>query len=240
MALSASFNFTLNRNELIKRAMLLLGVISPNQTPTTTDYSDASQVLNLMLKAWQADGMQLWQVTQKSITPVASQAEYTLGPSGNVTVPGKPVAILEAYRRLTADTTDVPLTRQSRTEYWELNNKSATGVPVSYYWELKQSVGSNSLFIWPAPDATFAAANTIEVLYQAPFDDMDSSTDNLSFPQEWELAVVYGLAVILAPEYGVPLSERKALREEANIEKQRVLDWDQEHTSVYFSPEPRF
>lgn len=240
MALSNSFDFTLNRDELIKRALLLLGVISPNQTPTASDYSDASQVMNLMLKAWQADGMQLWQVTEKSITPVADQETYTLGPAGNVTLAAKPVEILEAYRRVTASESDVPLLRQSRTEYWALNNKSATGVPVNFYYEIKQSVGANDFTVWPAPDSTFAANNTIEILYQKPFDDMDSSTDNLSFPQEWELAVTYGLAVILAPEYGKPLSERKMLREEAKEEKQRVLDWDQEHTSVYFQPEPRF
>ena len=223
MALSASFDFTLNRDELIKRALLMLGAVSPSQTLSSTVLSDASQVLNLMLKAWQADGMQLWQ-----------------GPSGNVVLPGKPVEILEAYRRLTSTENDVPLIRQSRTDYWALNNKSASGVPVNFYFEIKQDVGANDFTVWPAPDTTFAANNTIEILYQKPFDDLDSGTDNLAFPQEWELAVVYGLAVILAPEYGLALSERKMLREEAKEEKQRVLDWDQEHTSVFFQPEPRF
>jgi hypothetical protein len=240
MALSASFDFTLNRDELIKRSLLMIGAVSPSQTIKTAVLTDAGQVLNLMLKAWQADGMQLWQVTGKSITPVEDQQEYTIGPSGTIVTPGKPVEILEAYRRVTADTSDVALIRQSRTQYWELNDKAATGVPVNYYWEIQSPVTSNSLFIWPTSDATFAANNTIEILYQAPFDDMDSGTDNLSFPQEWELAVVYGLAVILAPEYGVPLAERRVLREEAKEEKQRVLDWDQEHTSVFFQPEQRY
>jgi len=240
MALSASFDFTLNRDELIKRALLMIGAVSPSQTLSSTVLSDASQVLNLMLKAWQADGMQLWQVTEKSITPVADQETYTLGPSGSVVLPGKPVEILEAYRRLTSTENDVPLIRQSRTDYWALNNKSASGVPVNFYFEIKQAVGANDFTVWPAPDTTFAANNTIEILYQKPFDDLDSGTDNLAFPQEWELAVTYGLAVILAPEYGLALANRKMLREEAKEEKQRVLDWDQEHTSVYFQPEPRF
>ena len=240
MALSNSFDFTLNRNEVIRRAMLLLGAISPNQTPSDVDYTDGADVLNLMLKAWQADGLQLWQVTNLSITPVQGQAEYTIGPGGGVVVAGKPAALLEAYRRVTADESDVPLIRQSRTDYWTLNDKDNQGVPVNYYWELKQPVGSNSMFLWPTPDATFAANNSIEILYQKPFDDLDAADDNLAFPQEWTLAVVYGLAVILAPEYGLPTSERKLLREEATSEKDRVLDWDQEHVGISFQPEPRF
>lgn len=239
MALSNSFDFTLARDALIKRTLLLLGAISPQQTPSATDISDASEVLNLMLKAWQADGMQLWQIGSKSITPVASQSLYTLGPSGNVSLDGKPVEILEAYRRRTTEQSDVALIRQARTQYWELNNKAAEGTPVNFYFEQKQSVGANDMYIWPAPSTAFAADHTIEILYQKPFDDMDSATDNLSFPQEWELAVIYGLAVILAPEYGLPLMERRVLREEAKIEKDRVLDWDQEKASIFFQPEPR-
>jgi hypothetical protein len=240
MALSNTFAFTLNRDELIKKSMRILGTISADQSPTMSEVSSATNSLNLMLKAWQADGMQLWQVTELSIPPVEGQAEYTIGPTplaGGVTVAGKPAALLEAYRRLTSNTSDISLIRQSRTQYWELNTKSTKGTPVNVYWELKQSVDYNSLYVWPAPDANFAANNTIEILYQKPFDDMSATDSDLAFPQEWELAVVYGLAVILAPEYGVPLSNQKLLIQQADKEKDRVLDWDQEQTSVLFSPE---
>ena len=240
MALSDTFSFTLTRDGLIKRTLLLLGVISADQTVAATEYTNAGEVLNLMLKAWQADGMQLWQVTGKSITPVKGQATYTIGPAGGVVVTGKPVALLEAYRRNTAEVSDIALIRQSRTQYWELNDKDMEGTPTQYYWDIQQGVGANDLLVWPTPDQDFVDNNTIEILYQAPFDDMTISTSNLAFPQEWELAVVYGLAVILAPEYGLPLSSRQLLRSEAKEEKQRVLDWDQEQTSIFFQPATRF
>ena len=239
MALSNSFDFTLSRDELIKRSLLMIGAISAGQTPNATDVTDASQVLNLMLKAWQADGLQLWQVAVESITPVQGRETYTLGPAGNVSIAGKPPAILEAYRRNTSTSQDVPLNRISRTQYWELPDKTQQGIPVSYYWDVQQDVGANDLSVWPTADATFAAGDTIEVLYQMPFDDMDAAANNLAFPQEWHLAVAYGLACLLSGEYGMPLSERRQLREEAKEEKARVMDWDQEQTSVFFQPEHR-
>ena len=69
MALSYSFDFTLNRNALITRALRMIGAIAANQEPTAAEISDASESLNLMLKAWQADGMQLWTVTMTTFTP---------------------------------------------------------------------------------------------------------------------------------------------------------------------------
>jgi hypothetical protein len=52
-----------------------------------------------------------------------------------------------------------------------------------------------------------------------------------------ELAVVYGLAVLLAVEYGLPTGDINKLQELAFVEKERVLDWDTEHASIFLSPE---
>jgi hypothetical protein len=98
MALSDTFAFSLNRDQLITKACRLLGVISAAQTtPSPDEITSAANSLNLMLKAWQADGMQLWQVTELSIPPVEGVAEYTIGPTpltNGVTVSGKHVDIL--------------------------------------------------------------------------------------------------------------------------------------------------
>ena len=138
MSLSNSFDFTLSRDALIKRAMLMMGVISSSQTPTSDEISSASDALNLMLKAWQADGIQLWTVTNESVTPVQGREVYTMGPSGNITTTAKPVEVLEVYRRDTSDRIDVPMTRLGRDEYWSLSDKDTEGTPVNFYFEPQQ------------------------------------------------------------------------------------------------------
>lgn len=235
MALSYSFDFTLNRNALITRALRMIGAIAANQEPTAAEISDASESLNLMLKAWQADGMQLWTVTMTTFTPESGTYGYTMGTGGDIDIPGNPVEVFEAHRRTTSTTVDVPLNRLSRTDYWELSDKDTEGTPVNFYFEPKQTL--SNFYIWPTPDQNFINNNTIVILYQKPFDDMDSATDNLAFPQAWELAVVYGLAVLLAVEYGLPTGDINKLQELAFVEKERVLDWDTEHASIFLSPE---
>ena len=238
MALSNSFDFTLNRASLIKKVLLMIGAISADQDPTASETSSAANSLNLMLKAWQADGMQLWQVRTESVTPVADKNKYTMGSGGDINTTVKPVEIMEAYRRNTAAQTDVPLIRLSRKDFWTLSDKDSTGEIVNFYFEVQQG-DLNNFWVWPIASANFISNSTIEILYQQPFDDMDSDANTLSFPQEWELSVMYGLCVIMAREYGMPLADQKLLMQQAALEKQRVMDWDTEHTSMYLQPEYR-
>ena len=232
--LSNSFDFTLNRNALITRALKMISVISASQTPTASEINDGSEALNLLLKSWQADGLQLWTVTQKSVTPVQGQYKYTFGSGGDIDVDGQPVEVFEVYRRTTTTVLDVPIKRLSRSDYWRLGDKNTEGTPTQFYFDPQLNL--NNFYIWPSADASFVLDNTIEILYQKPFDDMDSSTDTLAFPQSWELAVVYGLAHLLAVEYGLPASDARSLKETAEFEKSKVMDWDTEHVSVFFTP----
>ena len=232
MAVSGSFDFSLNRDALIKKALLMLGVISADQTPTSSEVTSASNSLNLLLKAWQADGMQLWRVTQVSISPPTASASYTFGDSTYTDY--QPVDILDVYRVNTSADTWVKLNRYSRDKFYQLSDHDSTGTPVAYYYNNDNTNGT--LTVWPIADTTFISDYTLEVFLTKPFDDMDSSTDNLAFPQYWELAVVYGLATILAPEYGVPIADQKLLITMATKIKHDAMMWDTEHTSIFLMP----
>lgn len=84
-----------------------------------------------------------------------------------------------------------------------------------------------------------ASSNSIHIVYQAPFEDFDASTDNPDFPQEWYDAVTYGLACRLAPEYGLPIPDRKTLWQEMTIIKQDALNFGLEEGSIYFGVDRR-
>ena len=240
MALSASYDFTLDRDGLVTAALRMLGAVSSGQAPTANELADGGEVLNLMLKAWQADGLQLYSLTTISLTPVLGQYKYTFGAGGDIeTTTHRPEEIFNVHRQRTADLTDVELTRLARSDYWTLSDKDNEGTPTQFYFDPAIVGGLANLYVWPAPSALFVSDYTIEIQYQKPFDDMDASTDNLAFPVSWELAIVTGLAALLSLEYGTGLSERRDIRELAATEKERVMDWDTEHASVFFTPDPR-
>ena len=126
------------------------------------------------------------------------------------------------------------LTRQ---EYNMLGNKTSTGNPVQLFYE--PLVDTGVLHLFPVPDSTVAAAYTVTIVYQRPFEDFDTSSDTPDFPQEWYEAVKYGLAVRLAGENTISLEMRNQLRVEAKEVRDAALGFGTEEGSIYFGVEQR-
>lgn len=236
MSTSGSVSYTTDRDELIKDSLHLIGEIGEGVIPTTDQITRSSRVLNKMIKAWQAYGLQLWKIKQASISPIVSDYKYTIGSTGQV-VMNRPLRIIDIYRRKVSTVTDVVLTKMSRQEYYNLPDKDTTGTPVNYYYDPKLDNGI--LHVWPAPDASFATNYTLEILYQDPIEDMISATDNFDFPSEWLEALTYNLAVRLAVGTGLGYYERKMLKEEAKEALFLALSWDNEDGSIFLSPDQK-
>ena len=62
MATSGSIDFSLTRDDIITEALEQLGVLGSGETANTDDVVSASRTLNMMTKAWQADGLTLFAV----------------------------------------------------------------------------------------------------------------------------------------------------------------------------------
>ena len=230
MSTSGTTNFSLARDDIIKRALRLAGALAQGETPTTDQVSEAAVALNSMVKAWQTDGMQLWAIKQRSVILVAGQSDYTL------TLP-KTLRVLQAFNHSTTSNIDIPMRILTKQEYNILGNKTSAGNPIQCYHEVQRD--QSVLHLFPVPTSTEASANTITIVYHSPFEDFNSSTDTPDFPQEWYDAVTYGLACRLAPEYGMPLTERKALWNEMSLIKKDAMDGGLEEGSIYFGVERR-
>ena len=240
MALTDSTDYSIDRDNLIKASLRLIGVGSIDEAPTSSEITNAAVALNIMVKAWQADGLHLWQIREYSLAPLADTHKYPLGAAVPAASPVgyRPLRMVEVQYKNTSAGTVIDMTELSRQEYNELPNKSTEGTPVQYFYDPQLTNGN--LYVWPEPDSTFVSDFTIEIQYNKPFDDMDvSSTDDFEFPQEWYEAIKWGLAARLAPEYGVPIQERQQLIREADGIKGTVMAWDVEPVSIYFSPKQR-
>lgn len=83
MATSGTVIFSVNRSELINAALRTAGVIDPEVgTANASQLSFGGQALNLMLKSWEAYGLQLWQRRWAAIFPQLNQMVYILGSPG--------------------------------------------------------------------------------------------------------------------------------------------------------------
>jgi len=79
MATSNSINFSVNRDDIIQEALELLGVIDAGDTPIANDITTCARTLNMMIKAWQIDGVQIFTVKRGYLFPIKNDHEYTLG-----------------------------------------------------------------------------------------------------------------------------------------------------------------
>ena len=79
MPLSASFDFTQNRDQIIKDAFVEAGVLRPGQTPTSPENTYGSNTLNRMLKAFQADGLHVFAHRDATLFVEADKTKYLLG-----------------------------------------------------------------------------------------------------------------------------------------------------------------
>ncbi len=313
MSTSGSTDFTVNRDELIKASLRLCGVGLEGETLSAETVTNASQALNMMVKAWQADGLQLWKQKRATLFFVKNQVEYNLGSAGGnasftsdvvitqMRVAGvatdttlevdsttgmtaadnigivldagtiqwttissitdsdtlvisagltsavaidneiytytskipRPLRITDAYiRDSTGNDTEIQMI--ARDTYNLLGSKTSTGRPVDGYYDPQLTNGVLSLF--PAPkDVT----DSFEFVGHFPIEDFDATADNPDFPQEWFESIKFGLAVRLAPEYGVPRPRHLDLIQMSAAFKERVMGFDVEDTSIFFRPDPR-
>ena len=230
MATSGSTNYSTNRDSIITGALRIIGAVAQGETPTATQISEAAEALNYMVKAWHADGMPLWAIKEYSIDLVASTASYRIGESQTVNTP-KPLRIIDAYYHDTTSNIDIPMTLLTHKEYNRLGNKTTTGEPIQFYYDVQRTYGD--LYLFPVPDTT-AASNTVRIVYQRPYEDFDQASDEPDFPQEWFDALKFGLADRLCPEYGVPIVDRNDIRSRAKQLKEEALGFGTEEGSIHF------
>lgn len=83
MARSGSYNFALDRDTIIKRAMQLVNIININQTARGADQEYAIDIFQSMIKLWQAEGIQLWNRRQATLFTAYQDEQYSISNTGD-------------------------------------------------------------------------------------------------------------------------------------------------------------
>jgi len=116
--------------------------------------------------------------------------------------PQNPVRILYMSRR-DSDRNDVPMGFMTTEDYWELSDKFAEGTPNEGYVERTRET-TDFYFDQAANDVTY----TVRLLVNYPIEMFDATDDNPDFPEQWFRCLYWMLALDLAGEYDVQLSQQ--------------------------------
>jgi hypothetical protein len=79
MAYNTSTDFIVSRNEIIYASLRLIGVIDPEETPTTAEIANTAQAFNMMVKAFVAEGLHLWMIQERLLFFAQDQISYFPG-----------------------------------------------------------------------------------------------------------------------------------------------------------------
>ena len=225
MTTSTDTSWELTRNQLISRAFAKLGIPGEDNSLTTTQISDGAEILNSVIALAVTDGMPLWKRTTASETLSTTTQVYTLSDA---------IKIAGVYL-LDSGGTQYELLEKSLYDFMRLPQTGA-GIPVHWTWQ--PSIQGGTVSLWPlTSDSSSVSSKTLKIVYQKEFYDFTASTETLDFPAFWTLAIIYKLAVLLAPEYGVPLQDRQQLKAEALEYWTQASGYGDENGSFYIQPD---
>jgi hypothetical protein len=231
--------YSVSRDTIISAALRKLQVLELGVTPDANTVTNSAQSLNIVIKAWQSQGIKLWTVVEYVLPLVTAQTKYIIGPTGPDLIADKPLKVVQAWMRNTSVTPniDIPVELLSKQEYNWLGSKASQGMVNSIFYDPRTTTGE--LYCFLTPDTNTATNFQLHFVGQKPLNDITLSTDIPDFPNEWMQALIWGLADELAIEYGLPANHRAEIAMKAEKYRKEMEDWDIESNSTKFIPDTR-
>lgn len=229
MATSGQTINQLSGDDIINAAYRKLVVIGQGQTANAQQITDGRQALNNLVAEFRTLGMSIWARKDYNLVLVNGQQDYTMGVGQTLNLP-YPLKIYAAnLLQAPAYTTKQIVNPMSFADFDLLPN-GATGVPVNYKYQPKINLGIFS--VWPVPDASVPAGTYIRLTYQSPFEYFIAGVDTPDFPEEWNNALIYQLAVTLSDENGVSTQKQQWLQMQAEKHLSTALSAGTEEASL--------
>jgi len=148
----------------------------------------------------------------------------------------RPLRVLEGRRYLYSSRIETPLVPMAKFDYDYLPNKYNVGTITQFYFDPQTGNGAYTnqiaqMNVWPSPvDNTTA----MRFVAQRPLQSFQTLANIPDFPDEWEAAMIWNLALEIGPEYDVPTERYEVIQSRAAYWLNLVKQWDREPQSILF------
>ena len=218
MALSGSTDFEPNVAEFVEEAFERCGL----ELRTGYDLKTARRSINLMLAEWANRGLNQWTIEQATQTVTQGTNDYSL--NSNV------IDILDCSLRRTVSgtTTDLQMSRISRSEYLNIPNKASQSRPSQFFLD---KLTTPVLKIWPAPE------NSTDILVfnkLVRMDDADAGTNTMDMPFRFYPCFAAGLAYYNSMKKAP--DRTGMLKQVYEEEFERAMSQDEDRASFRIAP----
>jgi hypothetical protein len=201
--------------KLVKAALRKLGAIASGEEINGNELADALEEINRMLDNWNTEELLVHVVNRNAYTISAAITSLEIGPGGNLDQV-RPQRIEAGQPWISEDSLEYPITVWQQDRWASIVDKSITGRPYILYYEAKHPLGVINL--WPVTDKSYDfIIYTWNLLSQ-----ISNINQAMAFPPGYADAIVYELAIRLAPEYGKavpPAVAIAAVQTKANVKR---------------------
>ena len=223
MAVSGTYNFNLDIDEVIQEATEMIG----GEDTLGHEPASARRSINLMLKDWQNRGILLWTTNTTLVTVSVSTTTYDL--SSNV------INSLEVV--ISRDNTDIKLTRITPEEYLIIPAKTQTGRPSQY--SIRRGRDNPVMSLWPIPENS---TDVLKIETVTELQDVNKSAiQNADLPKRFLPPLICGLSYYMAMKRpGVADTRIVMLKTNYEETLARAMEEDRERASLYLLPRLTF
>lgn len=223
---------------IITDALVDAGKIQETDNPNSEQLASGMRRLRDLVNTWQTQGLKLFLNQDITVPLTAGKATYNFGPAGDV-VMTKPLRVIQGYYLYTTGSIRRPFTPLAWNDYLTLGQAgtaTANQGPINSYFVDKQATQLAVTF-WLCPDTTEAANGAAHLLMQIQAANPISLTETMAFPEEWRMALRWGLADEMAT--GQPQTIMARCQQRAQFYRAMLEDWDVEDAQTNFAPDQR-
>lgn len=192
-------NYTIQT--IINDALGLIGVKASGETLNSDDSNEALRALNFMINSWGARNVSVRATVEEIFTLIANTRTYTIGSTGIFSTV-RPQSLITAGLQFPADNIVLPIDIIGPDHYDSFSSRLVvTGPPTHVFYNPQMPNGV--LHFFPIPDQGYTfRLRSAKALSEFP---LLSTTFQLELT--YIEAIVYNLAVRLAPRFGVEPSQ---------------------------------
>lgn len=220
--MTATYDFSMTRNQIIRRALRIIGELKEDGEPTGDQMISGSIALESLVKWLQAEGLQLWTIDERELTLVIGQGTYDTTDGL-----GTDMLVVMHCRIWDSDNRAVMTGLVDDSVFRSVSEPTKTGRPEMVMVELRQSP---QISFWPVPDQAY----TWQYRVVRKLADFDSALGTPEMPQRWFDPLVYSLAANLADEKQRPLEERAYLQAKAQKMREIASNLDNDPSDAFY------
>lgn len=218
--------------DILTDALLELGVIDPSETISAGAAKTALRGLNRLVESWANEDLMIVTKDRLTFGLVGGQQSYTIGVGGdfNTTYPVRPGQI--DLVSVVVNGVEIPIDVMNDEQWRDVTVKTTPSTFPLQVWA-NGNYPLNVLYFWPVP----TAVNPLVMTVWGQIVDFASINDDVTLPSGYEDALVYNLAVRLAPQYGKEISPITASLAQSSKAMIKRMNWEPTYRSSdgYFS-----